>query len=349
MPQFLCAFQATLCILALLLSCGCKSLRPELGMYRYGTTETSLLPQDSPLSPPVLIGGPSPTMDRWESLLHRPAKTLHQWRKELANRRILPARTNEETTQQEALLAAIAYLEENDLHQVIVEAHHYDPMEQWKRLQANNDIHPLWKYTDGAARICTYTVFPARVLRLDSFNPYTRTLSINSDKPASAIYEAAKAKHFAKAPWPGAYAATRYIPFAPLGQQVVVSKDALHYAQTREDRELSNAMMVHTYSTLAGSAFLGGSTFVPQINEIPFVAAPVARITGSATGAIAGRLMSEPSSEKSTNNPQTSGPEAIENPGFPRALGNRKNQNNLQGQSPSRLATRPTLNNETYR
>ncbi len=324
-------------------------MRPELGMYRYGTTETSLIPQDSPLSPPVLIGGPSPTMDRWESLLHRPTKTLHQWRKELANRRILPSRTNEETTQQEALLAAIAYLEENDLHQVIVEAHHYDPMEQWKRLHANNDIHPLWKYTDGAARICTYTVFPARVFRLDSFNPYTRTLSINSDKPASAIYEAAKAKHFAQTPWPGAYAATRYIPFAPLGQQVVVSKDALHYAQTREDRELSNAMMVHTYSTLAGSAFLGGSTLVPQINEIPFAAAPVARITGSATGAIAGRLMSEPPPENSTDNPPNSGPEAIENPRLTRALGYPNNLNNRQDQSPSRLATRPNLSTENYR
>lgn len=338
MPQNYIASHLCLCLLNLLLFCGCKSLRPDLGTYRYGTTETSLLPQDSPLSPPVLIGGPLPAMDRWESLLHRPANTLQQWRKELANRRLLPASTNEETTQQDALLAAIAYLEENDLHQVIVEAHHYDPMEQWKRLQANNDIHPLWKYTDGAARICTYTVFPARVLRLDSFNPYTRTLSINSDKPASAIYEAAKAKHFAKAPWPGAYAASRYIPLAPLGQQAVVSKDALHYAQTRENKELSNAMMVHTYSTLAGSAFLGGSTLVPQINDVPLVAAPIARITGSATGAIAGRLMSEPTSETSKNNRQTSRPETIE-----------YDHDIPQSRSPSRLATRPNPNDGTFR
>jgi|688.fasta_scaffold16429_3 hypothetical protein len=338
MPQNYIASLTLLCWLALLLSGGCKSLRPNLGTYRYGTTDTSLLPQDSPLSPPVLIGGPLPAMDRWESLLHRPSITLKQWQKELANRRLLPASSTEETTQQEALLAAIAYLEENDLHQVIVEAHHYDPLEQWKRLQANNDIHPLWKYTDGAARICTYTLFPARVFRLDTFNPYTRTLSINSDKPASAIYEAAKAKHFAKAPWPGAYAATRYIPFAPLGQQVVVSKDALHYAQTREDKELSNAMMVHTYSTLAGSAFLGGSTLIPQINDVPFVAAPVARITGSTTGAIAGRLMSEPTSDTSKNNLQTSRPEAIE-----------YDQNIPQNRSPSRLATRPNPSEGTFR
>jgi len=330
-------------------------MRTDLGMYRYGTTETSLLPQDSPLSPPVLIGGPVPAMDRWESLLHRPSESFHQWRKELANRRILPARNNEESTQQEALLAAIAYLEENDLHQVIVEAHHYDPMEQWKRLQANNDIHPLWKYTDGAARICTYTVFPARVFRLDTFNPYTRTLSINSDKPASAIYEAAKAKNFAKASWPGAYAATRYIPFAPLGQQVVVSKDALHYAQTREDRELSNAMMVHTYSNLAGSAFLGGSTLVPQINDVPFVAAPLARITGSATGAIAGRLMSESPSQTSKDNPQTSDPNAVEGSVYPNSPNHPNSPINLnrtadrKAQSPARVATRVNPSEGTYR
>gem|GEM_PF-562124 len=280
---------AIICVL----SSGCTQLRPQPMPYRYGTEQTSLLPQDSLLSPPVLIGGPVPVMDRWERLLHKPAEAWDSWRSELANRQILPKSKSRKSTQQDALLAAIAYLEENDLHQVVVEAHHYDPMEQWKRLEANADIHPLWKYTDGIARVCTYSMFPSRLYRTDSYNPYTRTLSINSDNPASAIYEAAKAKDFAKASWPGAYAATRYVPFVPLGQQAIVSNDALHYAKVQDDQRLENSMVVHTYSTLAGSAFLGGSTLVPEVNDIPFVSAPVARITGSATGAIAGQLMTD--------------------------------------------------------
>jgi hypothetical protein len=278
--------------------------------YRYGTEQTSLLPQDSLLSPPVLIGGPVPVLDRWEKLLHKPAEAWDSWRSELANRQILPKSKSRKSTQQDALLAAIAYLEENDLHQVVVEAHHYDPMEQWKRLEANADIHPLWKYTDGIARVCTYSMFPSRLYRTDSYNPYTRTLSINSDNPASAIYEAAKAKDFAKASWPGAYAATRYVPFVPLGQQAIVSNDALHYAKVQDDQRLENSMVVHTYSTLAGSAFLGGSTLVPEVNDIPFVSAPVARITGSATGAIAGQLMTDRNPNSTTRLAEREAPDS---------------------------------------
>lgn len=274
-----------LCSLALCSPTGCT-----LGPYRYGTVETSLLPKDSPLSPPVLIGGPVPAMDRFEHLVNAPREAILNWGKKLAQRnsKLDP---QAESTQQDALLAAVAFLEDNDLHEVIVEAHHHDPLEQWKRLEANPNVHPLWKYTDGAARIGAYAMFPPRVYRFDSYNPYTKTLSINSKNPAAAIYEAAKAKHHSLVDWPGAYAALRYVPLAPMGQQIAVTQDAMAYVQQNADPTIERAMVSHTLSNLTGSALLSSSALTPQLNEIPLISAPASQAIGAATGSIASRLL----------------------------------------------------------
>ena len=275
-----------LCSLALCSLTGCT-----LGPYRYGTVETSLLPKDSPLSPPVLVGGPVPAMDRFEHIVNAPRETMSNWRKKLAQRNIGPEDPQAESTQQDALLAAVAFLEDNDLHEVIVEAHHHDPLEQWKRLEANPNVHPLWKYTVGAARIGAYAMFPPRVYRFDSYNPYTKTLSINSKNPAAAIYEAAKAKHHSLVDWPGAYAALRYVPLAPVGQQIAVTQDAMAYVQQNADPTIERAMVSHTLSNLTGSALLSSSALTPQLNEIPLISAPASQAIGAATGSIASRLL----------------------------------------------------------
>ena len=250
-----------------------------------------MLPKDSPLSPPVLVGGPVPAMDRFEHIVNAPRETMSNWRKKLAQRNIGPEDPQAESTQQDALLAAVAFLEDNDLHEVIVEAHHHDPLEQWKRLEANPNVHPLWKYTDGAARIGAYAMFPPRVYRFDSYNPYTKTLSINSKNPAAAIYEAAKAKHHSLVDWPGAYAALRYVPLAPVGQQIAVTQDAMAYVQQNADPTIERAMVSHTLSNLTGSALLSSSALTPQLNEIPLISAPASQAIGAATGSIASRLL----------------------------------------------------------
>lgn len=263
----------------------------SLGPYRYGTEKTSLLPQDSSLSPPVLVGGPVPAMDRLEKIVNSPRDTMKQWQKKLFSRRIGPFESTPEATQQDSLLAAMAFLEDNDLHDVVVEVHHHDPFEQWKRLEANPDIHPLWKYTDGAARVGVYAMFPPRVYRFDAYNPYTRTLSINSTNPAAAIYEAAKAKSHALAPWPGAYAAMRYVPLAPVGQQIAVTSDAMGYVQQNADPTIQRAMVSHTLANITGTALLGGSTLTPELSDVPLVSVPASQAIGAATGSIAGRLI----------------------------------------------------------
>lgn len=267
----------------------------SLGPYRYGTRQTSLLPKDSALSPPVLVGGPVPAMDRLEKAVNAPRDAIKRWNVDLAKRRGGDGKG--QATRQDAFLAAMAYLEDNDLHDVIVEVHHHDPFEQWKRLQANPDVHPFWKYSDGAARIGAYAMFPPRVYRFDAYNPYTKTLSVNSDNPAAAIYEAAKAKSHSMAPWPGAYAAMRYVPFAPIGQQVVVTQDALAYVRENADPTIERAMISHTFASITGTALLGGSAVSSELNDVPLMAASASRAIGVATGDVAGRLV-RPRQEK---------------------------------------------------
>lgn len=264
----------------------------SLGPYRYGTEQSSLLPKDSALSPPVLVGGPVETMDRFEQVINAPRDAISRWKSDLAQRRGgSSTKIQAEATRQDAIMAAMAYLEDNDLHHVIVEVHHHDPMEQWKRLEANPDIHPFWKYTDGAARVGTYAMFPPRVYRFDSYNPYTKTLSINSNNPAAAIYEAAKAKNHSMVAWPGAYAAMRYVPLAPVGQQIAVTQDALAYVQQNADPTIEKAMISHTFASMTGTALLGGTAISPELNDVPLISAGASQAIGVATGNLAGRLV----------------------------------------------------------
>lgn len=230
-------------------------------------------------------------MDRFEQMINAPRDAFGKLRKELASKNLYASQGPAQATKQDALLAAIAYLEDNDLHDVIVEVRHHDPLEQWKRLQANPDIHPIWKYTDGAARVGAYTMFPPRVWRFDAYNPYTKTLSVNSNNPAAAIFEAAKAKSHSMVSWPGAYAAMRYVPLAPVGQQIAVTQDALAYVQQNADPTIERAMVSHTLSNMTGTALLGSSAITPELNDIPFVAAPASQAIGVATGNIASRFI----------------------------------------------------------
>ena len=269
--------------------------------YRYGATQSSLLPKDSLLSPVILIGGPVPAMDQMERIVNYPQEAI---------KKVAPKSPVSGATSQDALLAAVAYLEDNDLHEVIVEAHHYDPEEQWKRLRANPSIHPGWKYTDGLARVWAYTCFPPRLYRMDTYNPYTKTLSINSSNPASAIYEAAKAKNAMQVTWPGAYAAMRYVPLAPLGQQAMVTQDALGYVRENADPDIEKGMVAYTMSNMTGAAFLGGATIAPQLNDVPLVSVPASRIVGNATGNVAGRLIA--SSKRLQRREETSGSNSLD-------------------------------------
>jgi hypothetical protein len=259
--------------------------------YYYGRKRDSRLPKETALSPAVLVGEPEPQLDRVERVIHWPRDKWVEWRHRASSRVPVWLAKKGIATQEQTVLSAVRYLEDNDLHEVIVEARHHDPKEQWKRLQANPHIHPFWKYTDGASRVLVYTMLPPRVMRRDSYNPYTQTLSVNSSNPASAVVEAAQAKSHAGMKWPGVYAASRYLPLVPLGQQVVAANDALTYARTSEDLELEKAIYPMTYGRIAASALTAGITVVPEVGDSTVLAAPIARVAGQLTGTMAGEVM----------------------------------------------------------
>jgi hypothetical protein len=261
--------------------------------YYYGKDEVARLPLQDDLSPSLLVGGPEPQLDQIESAVHWPSQAFHRWQSRMAEsfpalRQRSPARS-----QDEAVEAAMAYLDDNGLHDVIVESRHHDPNEQWNRLQNNPTVHPMWKYTDGALRVGMYSLMPPRVFRVDTFNPYTRTLSINSGRPASAVYQAARAKEFASSPWPGFYAASSYIPLVPVAQEIAATNDALTYAREKNDAELESDLYPWTYGWIASSALTGGLAITPELQNTPLIAAPLSNAAGLVSGSIAGGVMAE--------------------------------------------------------
>lgn len=261
--------------------------------YYYGKDEVARLPLQDDLSPSLLVGGPQPQLDRIESAVHWPRQKFQQWRSRAAEtfpalRQRSPVRSHDE-----AVAAAMSYLEDNGLHDVIVESRHHDPAEQWKRLQNNPGVHPLWRYTDGVLRVGTYALLPPRVLRVDTFNPYTRTLSINSGRPASAVYQAARAKEFASTPWPGFYAASSYVPLVPVAQEIAATNDALTYAREKNNLQLERDLYPWTYGSIASSALTGGLAIAPELQNTPLLSAPLSNAAGLVSGSIAGGVVAE--------------------------------------------------------
>lgn len=256
-------------------------------MYWYGRKSDSLTPYEESIEPAVIVGGPLPRMDATQKVLFWPQDQWEAWRgrrRQAKGEELRP----QATTTQDAVVAAVEYLKENNLNDVIVEARHHDPVEQWKRLQANPHIHPVWKYTDGSMRVLSYSLMPPRLFRSDSYNPYTNTLSINSSSRASAIYEAARVKVTTANDWPGAYATSRYIPLVPVGHNVQVTSDALAYARTREDDGLEKEMMGHSYASIGGSAVANTVSLATGFVDTQNVGITAVAFTGSAVGSLAG-------------------------------------------------------------
>ncbi len=272
---------AWLCSALTLVAPGCVQRE-----YRFGRFSESATPVRDETHPAVLIGGPLPNMDATERRLYWPTDRYVAWKRTQSPREEQPQWMYD--TPREAVAAAVDYLEDNGLDDVIVEARHHDPAEQWKRLQANPNFHPLWKYTDGSARVLTYSLFPPRLFRNDSYNPYTNTLSINSSNRVSAVFEAAKAKNSASKSWPGAYASMRYIPFVPAGHYVAISNDALTYARQIQDREMEQRMIPHAYANVAGAAVSAGLSVASGFIDPSGATSAVATATGTAVGSAAG-------------------------------------------------------------
>jgi hypothetical protein len=122
-----------------------------------------------------------------------------------------------------------SYLADNELGHVKVRLNQYAPGDEWNRLFANPEIHPLLRYTVGALTVAAYTIFPNRLFGGDHYNPFTNTVHLFSDERAIALHEGGHAKDFSRRISKGSYALLRSLPLVPLHQEALATGDALGY------------------------------------------------------------------------------------------------------------------------
>ncbi len=195
-----------------------------------------------------------------------------------------------QSRRREAVNQAVKFLSQNDLADVHVSVRDYQPIDQWQRLIKNNEVHPFWKYTDGSFRVLSSTLLPERVLRIDRYNPHTKTLHINSGNPASAVHAAATAKDFLGNKNPGVYAISQHVPLLPVWQQLKITKDSLQYARTNEDWSLEKGIYPKAYAKIGSSLLSDAYAFVPGSGGLPFFAAPAVSMAGRVFGRTAGEI-----------------------------------------------------------
>lgn len=225
-----------------------------------------------------------PRLDMLENQLHGPIDALRA--------RLSRSNWTRQTLAEQREIAAsqaIFYLSQNDLSDVHIAWREYDPSDQWRRLWDNQDIHPIWKYTDGSMRIIASTILPERVFRLDRYNPHTKTLYLNSADASRAVYAAATAKDFLGHPWPGLYAVSRYVPIVPAYQHGRIAQDAITYAQNQDNWELERRMYPTAYSRVGGSLLSEVYGIAPGTSGMPFFIGPVMSLTGRLIGRGVGR------------------------------------------------------------
>jgi hypothetical protein len=247
--------------------------------YVYGIGGGSSDPMSSTVS--VQRGRHHPTLDAIESAIHFPARKLGQLLDDPCEYTV-SAETKRRAV---AVRSATGYLSENGLGSVNVEVRRYGPSEQWQRLRANRRMHWAWKYTDGARRHVVTTLFPGRVYHVDYYNPYTNTLSINSDSSASALLAAAEVKQSLGSEKPGFLAFSQTLPVFPIRNQSLVASDALTYASEKGDRELLGELYPLAYASIGGSGVSEVLSLAPDVGIGPQIAADVA---GSGIGHLIG-------------------------------------------------------------
>lgn len=253
-------------VLAAILNIGCKT-----GQTRY----THIPPREElrSSSPPVHFehGAPNLALDTAQTVIEVPQRVLYGG--ELAER----------TPGTQTCEVLTDYMQQNELTDVPVLVREYDPIGEWKRLYENDQIRPFWKYTAGSLSIVQYSIFPDRVFRRAAYNPFTNSLSVNSDCLTSALREAAYAKDVRSRTAPGSYAAFNSVPGLSLWKSTVAVNDVLDYAQASEQWPIESDVYRRQYPYIASESMTPATYFMTP------VAGLAATVGGSATGYFLGR------------------------------------------------------------
>ena len=231
--------------LCLLWGTGCASTNYQYGRFHAdGAAPAELV---------VEYGRPQKTLDRMRRVVTLPQRILSPKKEHLDQ-------PSAETTEKLA-----AYLKKNDLTDLHVTVHQYDPKGEWQRLRENDRISPGWRYTVGTLSVVGYTLLPSRVFGRDRYNPFTDTLEINSDVPAHVLYEAACAKDLRARKHPGTYAAINELPLITVWHQSHATGDVLGYARAENDWETEKQAYRVLYSHIGSSSTSIAGPFVSPL------------------------------------------------------------------------------------
>ena len=216
--------------------------------------------------------------------------------------RILPlnSHVNNHSLSNETKAKLIAYLEENDLNDVLVRVNQYDPKGEWRRLRANHRVAPGWRYTAGLLSMAHYTLIPGRVFGGDQYNPFTNTLYLNSDVSAVVLHEAAYAKDVHSRSLPGSYAVFNELPVMSLWRHTFGVNDVLGYARTNDDWTVERETYRVVYPQMGVHSMALTGTFVPFWEGIAFT------VGGAAAGHLTGQIaISQRNKERSAQQQET--------------------------------------------
>ena len=255
--------------------------------YQYGLGK-QFEPNTSELPNPLTIGGEHPRLDRMERVVQYPVKTFKKWFRDPKKPEVDPLVRQEQT-----LHVAQQYLVKNELQDVYIDVRQYDPKTQWARIKANPRISPFWKYTGGALKVATYSVFPGRVFHFNSYDPFSNTLSINSYNPKSSLYQAGMSKDYRSKYFQGTYAVLQNAPYVPIVQNANVASDVLTYARIHDLWELEKELYPTAYANLAASVVSDGFLFMPSSIVLPFYTSPLASMAAGAVGGASGRIVAK--------------------------------------------------------
>ena len=201
--------------------------------------------------------------------------------------RILPlnSHVNNRNLTEETKEKLTAYLEENELTDVLIRVNQYDPKGEWRRLRENHHVAAGWRYSAGVISLIHYSVIPGRVFGGDQYNPFTNTLYLNSDVSAVVLHEAAYAKSI-HAQWlPGSYAVVNGLPVMSLWRHTQGVNDILGYAQTNEDWTVERETYRVVYPQMGVRSMSLTGAFVPFWDGLLLRAGGAA--AGHATGYVA--------------------------------------------------------------
>ncbi len=256
--------------------------------YRYGRLNESLGPISSPAIAVQQDLQPHPKMDRIQNSFDRSINRIRVWWG-----RPIPTPEQVQANRAQAMGTACVYLQQQGLDDVYVETQTYQPGQQWQRLKENQRIHPVWKYTGGSLSVLSSTIFPPRLFRRDSYNPFTNTLSLNSQNSASSLSAAADVRLSVAARYPGVRAMAGWVPIVPVKQSIDNANEILSFTQAEGDFQFQRQLYPFAYRLVGRRIVLEAIPFTLGGQSLPFYATPALGVAGGAIGAGVGNVVAD--------------------------------------------------------